>query len=141
LPTDTASPICPSPTRTALATGTAVDGGTLVVINGPRFSSRAESLEYQSHGWSIIGMTGMPEAILARELALCYTTLALVTDLDAGVEHGDGVTAHEVFETFARNLPMLRDLLAVTLTNLPSEQGDCSCGAVYADIPCPYELP
>ncbi|SOD72033.1 methylthioadenosine phosphorylase [Jatrophihabitans sp. GAS493] len=118
-----------------------VDGGVLVVINGPRFSTRAESLEYQSHGWSIIGMTGMPEAILARELALCYTTLALVTDLDAGVEAGAGVTHGEVLAAFARNLPSLRDLLATTLTNLPISQGDCACGAVYADVPAPYELP
>jgi 5'-methylthioadenosine phosphorylase len=138
-----ADPYC-SRGRAAALTPTnssVVDGGTLVVISGPRFSTRAESLEYQSHGWSIIGMTGMPEAVLARELALCYTTLALVTDLDAGVESGEGVTAHEVFETFAKNLPSLRDLLATTLTNLPAEQGDCLCGQVYADIPAPYELP
>jgi len=138
-----ADPYCPRGRSAALIhTGApVVDGGALVVINGPRFSTRAESLEYQSHGWAIIGMTGMPEAILARELALCYTTLALVTDLDAGVEHGDGVTAHEVFETFAKNLPLLRDLLATTLANLPQEQGDCGCSQVYADIPPPYELP
>ncbi len=76
-----ADPYCPRGRDAALAAarsaGTSlVDGGTLVVINGPRFSSRAESLEYQRHGWSIIGMTGMPEATLARELALCYVPLA-----------------------------------------------------------------
>src|SRR6266516_2103108 len=109
-----------------------VDGGALVVINGPRFSTRSESLEYQRNGWSIIGMTAMPEAGLARELALCYTTLALVTDLDAGVEAGEGVTHREVLEQFAANLPRLRELLVATVERLPAEQGDCACGAAYA---------
>lgn len=103
------------------------DGGTLVVVNGPRFSSRAESQEFRSHGWTIIGMTAMPEAGLARELALCYTTLALVTDLDAGVAVGEGVTHAEVLATFAANLPRLRALLIETLERLPAAQGDCSC--------------
>jgi 5'-methylthioadenosine phosphorylase len=126
-----ADPYCPRG-RTAALTGAGdaavVDGGTLVVVNGPRFSSRAESLEFQSHGWSIIGMTAMPEAGLARELGLCYTTLALVTDLDAGVEAGEGVTHSEVLAAFAANLPRLRDLLVTTLGALPAEQGDCVCG-------------
>ena len=104
-----------------------VDGGTLVVINGPRFSTRAESLEYQARGWSVIGMTAMPEASLARELGLCYTTLALVTDLDAGVEAGSGVTHAEVLKAFAGNLPRLRAALLSTLERLPAAQGDCGC--------------
>lgn len=143
-----ADPYCPRGRRAALEGGhtrldggTVRDGGVFVIVNGPRFSTRAESLEYQSHGWSIIGMTGMPEAILARELALCYTSLALVTDLDAGVEAGEGVTHAEVMAAFARNLPSLRDLLASTLRNLPQEQADCSCGAVYDHAPSPYPLP
>lgn len=124
-----ADPYCPRGREAALAGDEpVVDGGTLVVVNGPRFSSRAESLEFQSHGWSIIGMTAMPEASLARELGLCYTTLALVTDLDAGVEVGEGVTHAAVLEAFAENLPRLRDLLVSTLGRLPSSQGDCSCG-------------
>ncbi len=109
-----------------------IDGGVLVVINGPRFSTRAESLEYQARGWSIIGMTAMPEAALARELGLCYTTLALVTDLDAGVEAGTGVTHDAVLEQFAANLPRLRRLLEATLAELPEQQGDCSCGGAGA---------
>ena len=60
--------------------------GTLVVIEGPRFSTRAESQWFAAQGWTLVGMTGHPEAVLARELALCYAPLALVTDLDAGVE-------------------------------------------------------
>jgi 5'-methylthioadenosine phosphorylase len=124
-----ADPYCPRGRAAAVGSGIAAsDGGTLVVVNGPRFSSRAESLEFQSHGWSIIGMTAMPEAGLARELALCYTTLALVTDLDAGVEAGSGVTHAEVLEAFAANLPRLRELLVATLRRLPDAQGDCECG-------------
>jgi 5'-methylthioadenosine phosphorylase len=137
-----ADPYCPR--GRAVAVGTSVDvipEATLVVVNGPRFSTRAESREFQSRGWSIIGMTGMPEAGLARELALCYTMLALVTDLDAGVEAGGGVTHADVLEAFAANLPRLRTLLVATVERLPAEQGDCPCGSVYADLPPPFPLP
>jgi 5'-methylthioadenosine phosphorylase len=133
-------PYCPRGRAAAVAGGEATDGGTLVVVNGPRFSSRAESLEFQSHGWSIIGMTAMPEAGLARELALCYTTLALVTDLDAGVEAGSGVTHTEVLEAFAANLPRLRALLITTLGRLPGRQDDCVCGDTSGRPPS-YQLP
>ncbi|MEO7448471.1 MAG: S-methyl-5'-thioadenosine phosphorylase, partial [Humibacillus sp.] len=81
-----------------------VGHGTLVVINGPRFSSRAESLMHQQAGWSIVGMTTMPEAAIARELALCFTTIAMVTDLDAGVEGGESVTHEEVLSVFGANV-------------------------------------
>jgi 5'-methylthioadenosine phosphorylase len=139
-------PYCPGAHRVALAAATAigeplVDGGVLVVVNGPRFSSRAESLEFQSHGWSIIGMTAMPEASLARELALCYTTLALVTDLDAGVEAGESVTHAQVLEQFAANLPRLRNLLVTTIERLPASQVDCSCGHTLDGTDPPYRLP
>ncbi|MCW2496944.1 S-methyl-5'-thioadenosine phosphorylase [Jatrophihabitans sp.] len=135
-----ADPYCPRGRAAAVGGGAAVDGGTLVVVNGPRFSSRAESLEFQSHGWSIIGMTAMPEAGLARELALCYTTLALVTDLDAGVEAGEGVTHGEVLASFAVNLPRLRELLVAMLATLPAEQGDCGCGDTSSHPPS-FQLP
>ena len=131
-----ADPYCPRGRAAASGTGLATaDRAVLVVVNGPRFSSRAESLEFQSHAWSIIGMTAMPEAALARELGLCYTTLALVTDLDAGVEAGAGVTHAEVLEAFAANLPRLRELLAATLTAMPADQGDCSCADVAVPVP------
>ena len=67
--------------------------------------------------------------------------LTLVTDLDAGVEAGQGVTHAAVLEQFAANLPRLRDLLVATLAGLPAEQADCPCGAVYADTPPPFTLP
>ena len=104
-----ADPYCPvgrSPVISAArASGWVPAGsGTLVVIEGPRFSSRAESQWFAAQGWTLIGMTGRPEAVLARELALCYTTIALVTDTDAGVEEGEGVTQAEVFRVFGENV-------------------------------------
>ena len=132
-----ADPYCPRGRAAAVG---AHAGGTLVVVNGPRFSSRAESQEFQRNGWTIIGMTAMPEAGLARELALCYTTLALVTDLDAGVEAGEGVTHTDVLEAFAENLPKLRELLVSTLSRLPEEQGDCGC-ADRPGFPSSFVLP
>ena len=82
-----ADPYCPRGRSAVLAAGRAradepVDGGTLVIVNGPRFSSRAESRWHAAMGWSLVGMTSMPEAALARELGLCYTGIALVTDLE-----------------------------------------------------------
>jgi len=141
-----ADPYCPTGRaavqRAATGSGTRITAeASLVVINGPRFSTRAESLEYQRGDATIIGMTGMPEAVLARELALCFTCLCLVTDHDAGVDVGRGVTHAEVFATFAANLPQLRELVIATVVQLPAEQGECECGAVYRDMRPPFELP
>ena len=97
------------------------------MVNGPRFSSRAESLWHAAQGWSIVGMTALPEASLARELALCFTTVALVTDLDAGLEHGEGVTHDEVLRVFAENITGVRELLVDALAALPGPDADCSC--------------
>ena len=83
----------------------------MVVIEGPRFSTRAESTWYAAQGWSVVNMTGHPEAVLARELALCFTAVALVTDLDAGVDDGDAVTQEEVFRVFAGNTERMRNLV------------------------------
>ncbi len=118
-----------------------VDGGTLVVVNGPRFSSRAESLWHQSQGWSIVGMTAAPEAALARELALCYTNIALVTDLDAGVEHGEGVTHEEVLEVFAANIDRVRQLLLDVIVDLPNGDRDCACRHALDGLKLPFDLP
>ena len=115
--------------------------GTLVVIDGPRFSTRAESQWYAAQGWTLVGMTGHPEAVLARELALCYTTLALVTDTDAGVDEGEGVTQAEVFEVFAKNMSRLRDLVAKTIAAFPAEREDDLCAHALDGIQVPIELP
>jgi 5'-methylthioadenosine phosphorylase len=140
-----ADPYCPRGRRTVVdAQGETpldvVDGGTLVVVNGPRFSTRAESQWHASAGWSLVGMTGMPEASIARELALCYTSVALVTDLDAGVEAGEGVTHEEVMKVFGRNVEHLKQLLRSVVGQLPDDD-DCSCQHVLDGVPLPFDLP
>ncbi|MET8359507.1 S-methyl-5'-thioadenosine phosphorylase [Micromonospora sp. NPDC005171] len=135
-----ADPYCPIGRATVLDAARSAgwqpaDGGTMVVIEGPRFSTRAESLWYGREGWSIVGMTGHPEAVLARELALCYTALSLVTDLDSGVEVGHGVTQQEVFTVFARNIDRLRLLLGDAVKTMPADQGACPCAQALAGTP------
>jgi 5'-methylthioadenosine phosphorylase len=124
-----ADPYCPDGRRTVLdrASGLEIrDGGTMVVVEGPRFSTRAESRWYSALGGSVVNMTGHPEAVLARELALCYTAIALVTDLDAGVDGDHGVTQEEVFRVFGENTERLRALLLDTLPALPEKRA-CPC--------------
>ena len=117
------------------------DKSIMVVIDGPRFSSRAESQEFQRNGWSIIGMTGMPEAALARELSMCYSTLSLVTDFDAGVNSGEGVTQKEVLELFSANLPKMKDIVMRAIDFLPEKQRNCECVTVFEGTPKPYWMP
>jgi 5'-methylthioadenosine phosphorylase len=141
-----ADPYCPTGRAHSIAaarqTGWVPAGsGTLVVIPGPRFSTRAESQWYAAQGWTLIGMTGHPEAVLARELALCYTTLALVTDTDAGVEEGEGVTQAEVFEVFGANMARLRELVATIIGSFPEEREDDLCAHALDGIRLPIELP
>lgn len=140
-----ADPYCPVGRRTALEASRSagwapVDGGTLVIIEGPRFSTRAESRWYAAQGWTLVGMTGHPEAVLARELALCYIPVCLVTDLDAGIAAGEGVTQEEVFRVFAENVDRLRDLIAEVVVALPADR-DCPCPHVLDGIKLPLELP
>jgi 5'-methylthioadenosine phosphorylase len=141
-----ADPYCPTVRAAAITAARAAgwapaESGTLVVIDGPRFSTRAESLWYAAQGWTLIGMTGHPEAVLARELALCYSPLALVTDTDAGVEEGEGVTQAEVFEVFAKNIARLRELVAGIIASLPAEPPDDLCSHALDGIRLPVELP
>lgn len=121
------------------------DGGTLVVINGPRFSSRAESRWHAAQGFAVVGMTGMPEAALARELALCYSTVSIVTDLDAGVDEGAGVTHAEVLRLFAAAQDALRVVLTDAVVTLaaasPQVRQNCACAQVWADTAPPIPLP
>src|SRR5207245_11344051 len=114
--------------------------GTMVVVEGPRFSTRAESRWYTSMGGAVINMTGHPEAVLARELAICYTAIALVTDLDAGVEGDHGVTQEEVFRVFGENIERLRGLLLDVVAALPEER-DCPCAHALDGLTLPVDLP
>jgi 5'-methylthioadenosine phosphorylase len=115
-------------------------GGAMVVIPGPRFSTRAESVHYAAQGWSLVNMTGHPEAVLAREMRQCYAAIALVTDMDAGVETDAGVGQEEVFALFAQNLDRLRGLLAETIRTLPDPDG-CPCETWADGIDLTYEIP
>ena len=138
-----ADPYCPSVRTVAIATAreqgwVPASSGTLVVIEGPRFSSRAESQWFAAQGWTLVGMTGHPEAVLARELALCYAPLALVTDLDAGLEEGEGVTQAEVFEVFAANIKRLRNLVATIIATLPADREDDLCAHALDGITLPF---
>ncbi|MFE2293854.1 S-methyl-5'-thioadenosine phosphorylase [Streptomyces sp. NPDC059452] len=114
-----------------------VDGGAMVVIEGPRFSTRAESQWYAAQGWSLVNMTGMPEASLARELALCYTSVALVTDLDAGLDAEESVAQEDVYEVFSRNLGRLRDLVLATVARLPEDRV-CPCARALDGLDAPF---
>jgi 5'-methylthioadenosine phosphorylase len=140
-----ADPYCPAGRAAAAAAAHAagwqpVTAGTLVVIDGPRFSTRAESRWYAAQGWTIVGMTGHPEAVLARELALCYTSLSLVTDTDAGVDEGEGVTHEEVMRVFGQNVTRLRGLLMAIIESLPDERA-CACPSTLDGLKLPIELP
>ncbi|MEX0847007.1 MAG: S-methyl-5'-thioadenosine phosphorylase [Ilumatobacteraceae bacterium] len=88
-----------------------IDGGTMVVINGPRFSTRAESRWFRSMGWQVVNMTGYPESVLAAELGMRYAALALVTDYDAGVDGHEPVTMDEVFAMMRANVARVRDVI------------------------------
>jgi 5'-methylthioadenosine phosphorylase len=100
------------------------DGGTVVVIEGPRFSTRAESRWYGAQGWQVINMTQMPEAVLATELGMPYAAIALITDYDVGLEGEPGirpVTMDEVFATLERNADVVRKVLFRAIEALPDE--------------------
>lgn len=104
--------------------------GTVVVVQGPRFSTRAESRWYSRMGWHIIGMTQYPEVILARELEMCYLNLSLVTDYDAGLEGAPevgAVQAHDVLRVLSENITRVRDLLQALIPLVPAVPS-CPCG-------------
>ena len=87
------------------------DGGTMVVINGPRFSTRAESRWFTQMGWSVVNMTQYPESVLAAEMGIPYVGISLVTDFDAGIDHTEAVTMEQVFAMLEANVANVRALL------------------------------
>ena len=104
-----------SSVRHGTAGQTVHDGGTMVIINGPRFSTRAESAWFRTMGWTVVNMTGYPEAVLAAEAGLPYATVALVTDYDAGVDGHEPVTMNAVMRTMSSNIEHLRGVLEVAI--------------------------
>jgi 5'-methylthioadenosine phosphorylase len=128
-----ADPICPE-TRGLLceaaqaAGATAHDGGTYVCMEGPAFSTRAESLLYRSWGVDVIGMTNLTEAKLAREAEICYATLALVTDYDCWHEEEADVSVTGVLANLQANAAVAAAALRATVLALPAARGACGCG-------------
>ncbi len=145
-----ADPFCPRGREVVIESSQAAgrqvaEDGTLVVINGPRFSSTAESLSHQAEGWAIVGMTAMPEAAIARELAMCFTTIALVTDHDAGVDGSHAVTHEEVLRVFAQNIDGLKSVLRSAIAKMPEAEPDdtatCACRRALDGLALPFDLP
>jgi 5'-methylthioadenosine phosphorylase len=127
-----ADPYCPELRRilveTARELGIPVrDGGTVVVVQGPRFSTRAESRWFQEMGWHAINMTAYPECHLARELELCYANVSTITDHDVGVEGQEPVSAETVVRVFEENNERLRELLFAVIPKIPRERPEHLC--------------
>jgi 5'-methylthioadenosine phosphorylase len=128
-----ADPVCPL-LAGALADGARAAGGvkvhrggTYVCIEGPQFSTRAESRIFRQWGVDVIGMTNLPEARLAREAELCYATMALVTDYDCWHETEEAVSVEMVIETLTKNVTAAKRIVAETLGRVP-ERRSCGCG-------------
>jgi 5'-methylthioadenosine phosphorylase len=133
-----ADPYCPTLRKVAIEQSTALDipnhdRGTMVVIQGPRFSTRAESQNYAQKGWEVIGMTQHPEAPLSRELEMCFLNISLVTDYDVGVIGEVPPVSHEeVIRVFQENNERLRRLLFAIVSAIPDER-DCPCATALAN--------
>jgi len=108
-------------------------GGSFITIEGPRFSTKAESQAFRSWGMDIIGMTASPEAFLAREAEMCYAVMAHVTDYDVWHETADPVTVEALLETLFKNTRLAQDALRILIKRLPSQPRDCECGSALAN--------
>ncbi len=140
-----ADPFCPYVSQQIVTAGRATgatvhEGGTYVCIEGPQFSTRAESNVYRRQGFDIIGMTNLQEAKLAREAELCYATMALVTDYDVWYESADDVTLEQVLGNVRRNVETAQAIVRRVVPALDLAR-DCSCRhAVEHAINTPAEL-
>lgn len=106
-------------------------GGTYLCMEGPAFSTKAESNTYRAWGMDIIGMTNLQEAKLAREAEICYATLAMVTDYDCWHPEHDAVTVSQVIEVLTRNAQNAQSIIRLALRELPEKRG-CKCGSALA---------
>jgi 5'-methylthioadenosine phosphorylase len=130
------TPVCP--TMVEVLAGACKDvgvrchtGGTYVCMEGPAFSTKAESEIYRSWGLDLIGMTSLPEAKLAREAEICYATLAMVTDYDCWHPEHDAVTVNVVLEYLTRNVENCQKILLRAIQSMPQER-NCKCGSALA---------
>jgi 5'-methylthioadenosine phosphorylase len=129
-----ADPYCPTMRPVAIEALRSLDietheQGTIVVIQGPRFSTRAESRWFSAAGWEVINMTQYPEAYLARELEMCYVNISLITDYDVGLEGVGGiqpVSHQEVIEVFNKNNARVKNGIYAIIEKLDLKQ-DCKC--------------
>jgi 5'-methylthioadenosine phosphorylase len=137
-----ADPYCPGLRESLVRTARdldipVVDEGTIVVIHGPRFSTKAESRWFTAAGFDVVNMTQYPEAWLARELELCYANVSLVTDYDVGLEGVPGVepvSAEAAFRVFAENLDRLRALLFRAVPQIGPQPDDICASALSSAI-------
>src|SRR5262244_3693772 len=104
-------------------------GGTYVCMEGPQFSSLAESLTYKQHGYAVIGMTNMPEAKLAREAEICYATVAMVTDFDCWHPDHDAVTVQDIIRVLTANAEKAKRLVARLAQDFPRDHEPCPIGS------------
>ena len=134
-----ADPYCPELRPLAIkaareAGATTHERGTDVIVQGPRFSTRAESRWFTEAGWELINMTQLPEVALARELEICYVNIAVITDYDAGVEGEiEPVTHHQVIEGFQASLGTLRETISKLVGPASQTPRECPCATALAD--------
>lgn len=126
-----ADPFCPTLSALLFQTvqnlgGIVHKGGTYITIEGPRFSTKAESRTFRAWGMSIIGMTAAPEVFLAKEAELCYSTMAHVTDYDVWHESEEPVTVEMVIETLQKNTALAQNTI-VSLVDMLAQQEECNC--------------
>jgi len=114
------------------AGGTVHRGGRFITIEGPRFSTRGESLTYRAWGMDIIGMTSSPEAFLAREAEMCYAVMAHVTDYDVWRETGEPVNVEMLLATLSANAALAQRTLRILLPRLATAERGCECGSTLA---------
>ena len=132
-----AEPFCPGSSAVIAAAARELgivnhSGGTMVVMEGPAFSTKAESFMYRSWGADIIGMTALPEAKLAREAEMCYATMAWITDYDCWHESEETVTVEMVVQNLLKNVSNSREMLRRVLPRL-GEPAGCGCGSALKD--------
>lgn len=130
-----AHPYCSELRKLAIEAGkeqgiTIHEKGTVVVIQGPRFSTVSESRWFTKMGWEVINMTQYPECYLAREMGICYANIALITDYDAGLEDDptiEPVTQEEVFKVFEQNNEMVKSMLFGLIKKIDLNKNNCDC--------------
>jgi len=142
-----ADPVCPVLSNILYQAGveagaTLHPGGTYLCIEGPQFSTRAESRIYRQWGVDVIGMTNIPEAKLAREAEICYATLALVTDYDCWHETEEDVTAEAIIANLLKNVGMAKKIIRGAVPKIPRER-TCPCATALKDalITQPHLVP